>query len=195
MKQIVLASNNQGKIKEFRDIFTTLNIEIISQAELNVPEIDEPYFTFVENSLHKARHCSKYTGLPSLADDSGVCVSSLNGAPGVFSARYAGEPKSDIRNNQKLIADLSGIADRKAYFYCVLVLIRIHDDPEPIIADGKIHGEIIDTPQGSNGFGYNPIFYIPSLDKTVAQLDDEVKNEISHRRLATNNLINKLKIA
>jgi len=195
MKQIVLASNNQGKIKEFRDIFTNLNIEIIPQAEFNVPEIDEPYFTFVENSLHKARHCSKYTGLPSLADDSGICVSALNGAPGVFSARYAGEPKSDLRNNQKLVADLSGITDRKAYFYCVLVLVRSNDDPEPIIADGKIHGEIIDSPRGSNGFGYNPIFYIPSLEKTVAQLDDEIKNEISHRRLATNNLINKLKTA
>ena len=195
MKQIVLASNNQGKIKEFRDIFATLDIEIIPQAELNVPEIDEPYFTFVENSLHKARHCSKHTSLPSLADDSGICVSALNGAPGVFSARYSGEPKSDLRNNQKLVADLAGITDRKAYFYCVLVLVRSHDDPEPIIADGKIHGEIIDTPQGSNGFGYNPIFYIPSLDKTVSQLDDEIKNEISHRRLATNNLINKLKTA
>ncbi len=195
MKQIVLASNNQGKIKEFRDIFTTLDIEIITQAEFNVPEIDEPYFTFVENSLHKARHCSKYTGLPSLADDSGICVNSLKGAPGVFSARYAGEPKSDLRNNQKLVTDLVGITDRKAYFYCVLVLVRSHDDPEPIIADGKIHGEIIDTPQGSNGFGYNPIFYIPSLDKTVAQLNDDIKNEISHRRLATNNLINKLKTA
>ena len=193
MKQIVLASNNQGKIKEFRDIFTTLDIEIIPQTELNVPEIDEPYFTFVENSLHKARHCSKYTGLPSLADDSGICVNALNGAPGVFSARYASEPKSDLRNNQKLVADLNGITDRRAYFYCVLVLIRSHDDPEPIIADGKIHGEIIDTPRGSNGFGYNPIFYIPSLSRTVAELNDEIKNEISHRRLATNNLINKLK--
>ncbi len=193
MKQIVLASNNQGKIKEFRDIFTTLDIEIIPQTELNVPEIDEPYFTFVENSLHKARHCSKYTGLPSLADDSGICVNALNGAPGVFSARYASEPKSDLRNNQKLVADLNGITDRRAYFYCVLVLIRSHDDPEPIIADGKIHGEIIDTPRGSNGFGYNPIFYIPSLSRTIAELNDEIKNEISHRRLATNNLINKLK--
>lgn len=193
MKQIVLASNNQGKIKEFRDIFKALDIELIPQSELNIPEIDEPYFTFVENSLHKARHCSRLSRLPSLADDSGICVSSLNGAPGVFSARYAGEPKSDLRNNQKLVADLAGILDRRAYFYCVLVLVKSHDDPEPIIADGKIHGEIIDTPRGTGGFGYNPIFYIPSQDKTVAELDDEIKNKISHRRLATNNLINKLK--
>ena len=193
MKQIVLASNNQGKIKEFREIFGALDIELIPQSELNIPEINEPYFTFVENSLHKARHCSKHSGLPSLADDSGICVSALNGAPGVFSARYAGEPKSDLRNNQKLVDDLAGISDRKAYFYCVLVLVRSHNDPEPLIADGKIHGEIIDTPRGTGGFGYNPIFYIPSIGKTVAELDDEIKNEISHRRLATNNLINKLR--
>ena len=193
MKQIVLASNNKGKIKEFREIFGALDIELIPQSELNIPEIDEPYFTFVENSLHKARHCSKHSGLPSLADDSGICVSALNGAPGVFSARYAGEPKSDLRNNQKLVDDLAGFSDRRAYFYCVLVLVRSHNDPEPLIADGKIHGEIIDTPRGTGGFGYNPIFYIPSIGKTVAELDDEIKNEISHRRIATNNLINKLR--
>ena len=193
MKQIVLASNNKGKIKEFREIFGALDIELIPQSELNIPEINEPYFTFVENSLHKARHCSKHSGLPSLADDSGICVSALNGAPGVFSARYAGEPKSDLRNNQKLVDDLAGISDRRAYFYCVLVLVRSHNDPEPLIADGKIHGEIIDTPRGTGGFGYNPIFYIPSIGKTVAELDDEIKNEISHRRIATNNLINKLR--
>ena len=193
MKQIVLASNNKGKIKEFREIFGALDIELIPQSELNIPEINEPYFTFVENSLHKARHCSKHSGLPSLADDSGICVSALNGAPGVFSARYAGEPKSDLRNNQKLVDDLAGFSDRRAYFYCVLVLVRSHNDPEPLIADGKIHGEIIDTPRGTGGFGYNPIFYIPSIGKTVAELDDEIKNEISHRRLATNNLINKLR--
>ena len=193
MKRIVLASNNQGKIKEFRDIFARLDIEIIPQSELNVPEVDEPYYTFIENSLHKARHCSKFTGLPSLADDSGICVSALNGAPGVLSARYAGEPKSDLRNNQKLVANLAGIVDRRAYFYCVLVLVRNHEDPEPLIADGKIYGEIIDTPVGNNGFGYNPIFYLPSIGKTVAELDDEIKNKISHRRLATNNLLNKLK--
>jgi XTP/dITP diphosphohydrolase len=193
IRQIVLASNNQGKIKEFRHIFAELNIEIIPQSEFDIPEADEPYFTFVENSLHKARHCSKYTNLPALADDSGLCVSSLHGKPGVMSARYAGIPKSDLNNNQKLVDDLANITNRSAYFYCVLVLIRYYHDPQPLIADGMIHGKIIDIPRGDNGFGYDPHFYLPELNKTVAELNNDTKNNISHRRRATNELINKLK--
>lgn len=193
MNKIVLASNNNGKIKEFRHIFADLDIEIISQAELNIPEIDEPYFTFVENSLHKARHCAKHSGLPALADDSGICVKSLGGRPGVYSARYAGEPKSDLHNNQKLVQDLSMFKDKSAYFYCVLVLVRSELDPQPLISDGFIHGRVIDTPRGTNGFGYDPHFYLANLNKTVAELTQDEKNKISHRRMATNNLIIKLK--
>ena len=193
MDKIVLASNNPGKIIEFQHIFAELNIEIVPQSALNIPEVDEPYHTFVENSLHKARHCAKYSNLPTLADDSGLCVDSLNGAPGVYSARYAGEPKSDARNNQQLIKDLVNCSDRHAYFYCVLVLLRHADDPQPLIADGFIHGQIIDTARGSNGFGYNPHFYLPRFKKTVAELDNSEKNQISHRRMAINSLLTKLK--
>lgn len=193
MQQIVLASNNPGKIKEFQHIFANLNIEIIPQSELNIPEVDEPYFTFVENSLHKARHCAKLSSLPALADDSGICVKSLGGKPGVFSARYAGEPKSDLKNNQQLILDLAKYEDKSAYFYCVLVMVRHASDPQPLISDGFIHGKIVDIPRGSNGFGYDPHFYLPDLNKTVAELEPNEKNLISHRKMATNNLINKLR--
>ena len=191
MDKIVLATNNSGKIKEFQHIFADLNIEVIPQAKLNIPEIDEPYNSFVENALHKARHCSKYSGLMALADDSGICVNALKGKPGVYSARYAGEPKDDLRNNLKLIQDLAGFKDKSAYYYCVLVLVRSSDDPQPIIADGFIRGFIIDSAQGINGFGYDPHFFLPDLGKTVAELDPHTKNKISHRRMATDDLINK----
>ena len=195
---IVLASNNKGKIKEFNAILANMGISITTQNELNVPEIDEPYTTFIENALHKARHCSKVTGLPALADDSGLCVPSLHGQPGIYSARYAGEnPKSDVANNQKLITELNQLGDvnRSAYFYCTLVFIRYHDDPQPIIADGILHGEIINNARGTGGFGYNPHFYIPKYNKTVAELDEIVKNQISHRGLALQELITKMKNA
>lgn len=192
MKQIILASNNTGKIKEFRDIFKQFNIEIISQAEVNVPEVDEPFTTFIENSLHKARHCALHTGLPTLADDSGLCVENLNGAPGIYSARYAGTPKSDDNNIEKLLSDMSNITDRKAYFYCSLVFIRSKADPQPIIAEGIFSGIITHEKRGTNGHGYDPIFFVPQYDKTVAELDDETKNKISHRGLAIQELINKL---
>ena len=191
--KIVLASNNAGKIREFQHIFSDLGIYIIPQAELNIPEVDEPYHTFVENSLHKARHCAKYSGLPALADDSGLCVKGLHGSPGVYSARYAGEPKNDTRNNQKLIQDLAYISDRSAYFYCVLVLVRTADDPQPLISDGFIHGTIIDIAHGSHGFGYDPHFWLSELGKTVAELEATEKNRISHRRMALNNLLIKYK--
>lgn len=192
-KKIVLASNNQGKLKEFYQILSPLGVDLHSQSEFNVPEADEPFFTFVENALAKARHASKLTGLPALADDSGICVNALQGAPGVFSARYAGEPKSDLRNNQKLIADLQHESDKSAYYYCVLVLVRSEHDPQPVIADGVWNGEIVTAPRGENGFGYDPYFWIPSLNKTVAELSAEQKNQLSHRGQALRALFEKLK--
>jgi len=192
-KKIVLASNNQGKLKEFYQILSPLGVELHSQSEFEVPEADEPFFSFVENALAKARHASKLTGLPALADDSGICVNALQGAPGVFSARYAGEPKSDLRNNQKLIADLQNKADKSAYYYCVLVLVRSEHDPQPVIADGVWNGEIVASARGENGFGYDPHFWIPSLNKTVAELSAEQKNQLSHRGQALRALFEKLK--
>ncbi|MBC3876935.1 RdgB/HAM1 family non-canonical purine NTP pyrophosphatase [Undibacterium sp. FT79W] len=192
-KKIVLASNNQGKLKEFYQILSPLGVKLYSQSEFDVPEADEPFFSFVENALAKARHASKLTGLPALADDSGICVNALQGAPGVFSARYAGEPKSDSRNNQKLIADLQNKADKSAYYYCVLVLVRSEHDPQPVIADGIWNGEIVASARGENGFGYDPHFWIPSLNKTVAELSAEQKNQLSHRGQALRALFEKLK--
>lgn len=192
-KKIVLASNNQGKLKEFYQILSPLGVELHSQSEFDVPEADEPFFTFVENALAKARHASKLTGLPALADDSGICVNALQGAPGVFSARYADEPKSDSRNNQKLIADLQNKADKSAYYYCVLVLVRSEHDPQPVIADGIWNGEIVSSARGENGFGYDPHFWIPSLNQTVAELSAEQKNQLSHRGQALRALFEKLK--
>lgn len=192
-KKIVLASNNQGKLKEFYQILSPLGVELHSQSEFEVPEADEPFFSFVENALAKARHASKLTGLPALADDSGICVNALQGAPGVFSARYAGEPKSDLRNNQNLIADLQNKADNSAYYYCVLVLVRSEHDPQPVIADGVWNGEIVASARGENGFGYDPHFWIPSLNKTVAELSAEQKNQLSHRGQALRALFEKLK--
>ena len=157
-ERLVLASNNAGKLREFRRLLTPLAIDVVPQAELGIPEADEPHVTFVENALAKARHASVHARLPALADDSGVCVAALAGAPGVQSARYAGEPKSDARNNQKLVAALQGVADRRAHYYCVLVLVRHADDPEPLIAEGIWHGTIVDTPRGAGGFGYDPHF-------------------------------------
>lgn len=194
MKKIVLASHNTGKIKEFEYIFSQLNIEIIPQQHFNVPEIDEPFGTFIENALHKARHCSKFTKLPSLADDSGICINSLNGAPGVYSARYAGTPSNTLLNNQKLVQELNKFSDKSGYFYCVLVLVRHYDDPQPIFADGHLNGEIISTPRGNNGFGYNPHFYLPQYQKTIAEITTELRNQISHRAIALRELIKKLHI-
>lgn len=193
MKKIVLASNNLGKLKEFYQILSPLDIELHSQSEFQVPDSPEPFFTFVENALIKARHAAKLTGLPAIADDSGLCVPALNGAPGVFSARYAGEPKSDERNNLKLVSDLSQHQDKSAYYYCVLVYVRSENDPQPIIADGSFHGEIISEPRGKEGFGYDPYFYLKDLDKTVAELDPIQKNQLSHRGQALRILLEKLK--
>ncbi|MBC3909181.1 RdgB/HAM1 family non-canonical purine NTP pyrophosphatase [Undibacterium umbellatum] len=192
-QKIVLASNNQGKLKEFYQILSPLGIDLRAQSEFEVPEAEEPYPSFVENALTKARHASRLTGLPALADDSGICVNALQGSPGVLSARFAGEPKSDLRNNQKLIADLAGVADKSAYYYCVLVFVRSEFDPQPVIADGVWAGEIIADARGDNGFGYDPHFFIPSLNKTVAELAATEKNQLSHRGRALRALVEKLK--
>ncbi|MDY7537152.1 RdgB/HAM1 family non-canonical purine NTP pyrophosphatase [Undibacterium sp. RTI2.1] len=192
-KKIVLASNNQGKLKEFFHILSPLGITLRAQSEFDVPEAEEPYFTFIENALTKARHAAKLTGLPALADDSGICVNALQGAPGVFSARFAGEPKSDQRNNAHLISQLATSNDKSAYYYCVLVYVRSEHDPQPVIADGLWHGEIVAEPKGNNGFGYDPHFWIADLGKTVAELSPEQKSQWSHRGQALRVLLEKLR--
>lgn len=191
-QRLILASNNAGKLKEFAELLGPIGFELHPQGEFNVPEAEEPFGTFVENALQKARHAARLTGLPALADDSGVCVNALGGAPGVYSARFAGEPKSDARNNAKLVADLADHADKSAYYYCVLVYVRHADDPQPVIADGMWRGRIIDTPRGANGFGYDPYFLVPDFGKTAAELAPEEKNAVSHRGQALRALVDKL---
>lgn len=181
LEKLVIASNNSGKLREIGELLAPLAIEVIPQSQFAAGEVDEPHPTFVENALIKARHASRCAGLPALADDSGICVSALGGSPGVNSARYAGEPKSDERNNQKLISALQGKADRRAYYYCVIVLLRHAEDPQPIIVDGAWHGEIVDQPRGAGGFGYDPYFWVPEFSKTSAELTAGQKNRISHR--------------
>jgi len=192
-RTLVLASNNPGKLKEFGQLLAPLGYDVRPQAEFNVPEADEPHATFVENALAKARHAAQLTGWPALADDSGICANALGGAPGVWSARYAGEPKSDQRNNQKLVADLDAQIDKSAYYYCVLVFVRHANDPQPIIAEGRWNGEIRAEPSGQNGFGYDPHFWLPAIGKTAAELPAEEKNRLSHRGQALRVLIEKLK--
>lgn len=192
-RTLILASNNAGKLKEFSALLAPINFDLHTQSEFNVPEAEEPHVTFVENAIAKARHAARLTGKPALADDSGVCVNALVGEPGVYSARYAGEPKSDQRNNEKLIADLAAHTDKSAYYYCVLVFVRHADDPQPVIAEGRWNGEMIDTPRGQGGFGYDPYFWIPELQKTAAELTSEEKNRLSHRGQALRALIEKLR--
>ena len=190
--RLVLASSNEGKLREFRRLLAPLAIDVIAQSELGIPEADEPHATFVENALAKARHASAHANLPALADDSGLCVRALGGAPGVQSARYAGEPKSDTRNNAKLIAALRGVADRRAHYACVLVLMRHAADPEPILADGAWQGTIVDSPRGPGGFGYDPHFEDLTTGMTGAELPLAQKNELSHRGKAMRLLLAKL---
>ncbi|MPS47392.1 RdgB/HAM1 family non-canonical purine NTP pyrophosphatase [Methylobacillus sp.] len=191
-QKLVIASGNQGKLKEIQALLAPLSIEVLPQSALNVPEAEEPFVTFIENALAKARHASRHTGLPALADDSGICVNALQGAPGVHSARYAGEPKSDERNNQKLLQSLDGVHDRHAYYYCVMVLVRHADDPQPLIAEGAWHGEILTAPRGSGGFGYDPLFLDAKTGQTAAELSAEIKNRISHRGHALAKLVQQL---
>ena len=191
MHQLVIASNNPGKLRELKALLQPAGYDLITQGELKVPECAEPHHTFIENALAKARHATQLTGLPAIADDSGICVQALLGAPGVHSARYAGEPLSDARNNEKLLANLSHLSlpsQRRAHYICLLVYVRHADDPEPIIADGCWHGRILLQPRGDGGFGYDPLFWLPRLKKSAAELSASEKNQISHRAMALRQL-------
>lgn len=193
-QKLVLASNNAGKLREFAELLAPLGFDVRPQREFNIPEAEEPHPTFVENALAKARHAAALTGLPALADDSGICADALSGAPGVLSARFAGEPKSDTRNNEKLVTELEQHADKRAHYYCVLVFVRHANDPQPVIAEGRWDGEIIAQPRGEGGFGYDPYFLVHGLGKTVAELAADEKNRLSHRGQALRELIRKLQI-
>ncbi|MCC6921495.1 MAG: RdgB/HAM1 family non-canonical purine NTP pyrophosphatase [Nitrosomonas sp.] len=189
LENLVIASGNKGKLREIGTLLAPLKIAVAPQSDFNITEIDEPHPTFIENALIKARHACRQTGLSALADDSGICINALKGAPGVLSARYAGEPKSDQRNNLKLVKALETSTDRSAYYYCVVVLLRHAEDPQPIIAEGLWHGEFILEPRGDGGFGYDPHFLLPELGRTAAELDMNTKNTISHRGKALAKLI------
>ncbi|MCY0388679.1 RdgB/HAM1 family non-canonical purine NTP pyrophosphatase [Robbsia sp. Bb-Pol-6] len=194
-RRVVLASNNAGKLREFAALLGAAGIDLVPQGELGVGEAEEPHATFVENALEKARHAARVTGLPALADDSGLCVAALGGAPGVHSARYAalrGGEKSDAANNARLLADIAPHADRRAYFYCVLVLVRHADDPQPLIADGRWDGVLLDAPRGDHGFGYDPLLWIAERGKSAAELDAAQKNACSHRAQALRVLLARL---
>jgi XTP/dITP diphosphohydrolase len=190
--RLVLASANPGKLREFRRLLEPLGIDVVPQAKLGIVEAEEPHVTFVENALAKARHASAQARLPALADDSGICVHALGGAPGVQSARYAGEPRDDARNNALLIERLRGVADRRAHYYCVLVLLRHAEDPEPVIAEGRWDGRVVDAPRGSGGFGYDPHFEDIETGMTGAELPLEIKNARSHRGHAMRALLARL---
>ena len=202
MKKLVLASSNPGKLREFEALLAPLGLEVVPQASLGVSDAEEPHGTFVENALAKARHASRSTRLPALADDSGICARALDGEPGVHSARFAGEPPpgstpgreaQDARNNEKLINLLADKDSRRAHYYCVVVFLRHAEDPEPVIAEGTWAGEIVAEPRGANGFGYDPHFFLRDFGKTAAELDPEQKNLVSHRGKALRRLLAKLK--
>lgn len=195
MNKLVLASNNPGKLKEFQRMLAPFGIEVLTQSQLGISEAEEPHGTFVENALAKARHVSRASGLPALADDSGICVGALGGAPGVLSARYAGEPKSDARNNAKLLQAMQNVSDRRAHYYCVLVLMRHADDPQPLIAEGEWHGEIAQFERGDGGFGYDPLFWLPEQGRMSAELSHDEKAQISHRAQALRILLQRLQKA
>lgn len=192
---LVMATGNAGKLKEFDRLLLPLGVKVVSQSSLGVTAAEEPYDTFVENALAKARHASAQTGLPALADDSGICVPALGGLPGVRSARYA-EPcegqSQDALNNAKLVMALQAHSDKRAYYVALLVLVLRADDPLPLIAQGLWHGEVVSTPAGEHGFGYDPHFWVPTLGATAAQLDPAHKNQVSHRALAMRSLLQQL---
>lgn len=193
-EKLVIASSNQGKLREIQQLLAPLKIEVVAQSALNISEAEEPHCTFIENALAKARHASICSGLPALADDSGLCVDALKGAPGVHSARYGGEPKSDKKNNDTLLTALANETNREAYYYCAIVLVKQHDDPQPIIAEGIWKGKILNAPRGNGGFGYDPLFLDVASNKTGAELSCDEKNKISHRGKALVELIKKLKV-
>ncbi len=189
IKELVIASNNSGKIKEIAKLLEQYNVKVYSQKDFSIDDIEETGKTFIENAIIKARHVSKIAKLPALGDDSGLVVPALNGEPGLYSARYSGANSNDKTNCQKLLTNMQGIENRKASFVCVLALCLSENHPLPIIAQGKWDGEIAKKTIGDNGFGYDPVFFIPSLNKTSAQLEKSEKNKISHRSLAFNNLL------
>ena len=195
MQKIVLASNNKGKVREFGEMLSTLNMEVVPQATFNIEDADETGLTFVENAIIKARHASAIAGLPAIADDSGLEVDFLNGAPGIYSARYSGEGATDEKNLLKLLEALKDVPEEKrtARFQCVLVYMRHAEDPTPLICQGTWEGIITTEPQGENGFGYDPIFYVPSHNCSSAQLAAEEKNKLSHRGQALKKLLTALK--
>lgn len=192
LNKIVIATGNAGKLREIRQLLEPLAIEVLPQSDFNTPEAEEPYFTFIENALAKARHTSLHSGLPALADDSGICVDALQGAPGVYSARFAGEPKSDARNNQRLLEVLLEENNRQAHYYCAMVLVRSPEDPQPLIAQGIWRGEILRAPRGEGGFGYDPLFLDPASGKTGAELPMEIKNSTSHRGQALRDMLQQI---
>ena len=197
MRRLVLASGNPGKLREMRALLAPLALEVVPQDALDIAEAEEPHHTFLENALAKARHASRASGLPALADDSGLCVAALGGEPGVQSAYYAGHEGDrearDARNNAKLVRALEGRADRRGEYVCVMVLVRHADDPRPIVVEGAWRGEIVAVPRGANGFGYDPHFLVESLGRTAAELDAQTKNRLSHRGLAAARLIERLR--
>ncbi|MCC6656950.1 MAG: RdgB/HAM1 family non-canonical purine NTP pyrophosphatase [Rhodocyclaceae bacterium] len=195
--KLVLASNNPGKLREFAALFAPFEIEVLPQSAFAIPEAEEPHHTFIENALAKARHAAQLSGLPALADDSGLCVAALGGEPGVHSAYYGGREGSraerDARNNARLLAALDGRAERRAHYCCVLVLVRHAQDPQPIIAEGEWHGEILAAPRGEGGFGYDPLFLVPAAGCSAAELPAERKNVLSHRAQAFRRLAERLR--
>ncbi|MDH5573161.1 MAG: XTP/dITP diphosphatase [Gammaproteobacteria bacterium] len=195
MKKIVLASNNKGKVREINQILAGLGVEVVPQSEFNISEADETGLTFVENAILKARHAAEQSGLPAIADDSGIEVDALNGRPGIYSARYSSVGATDEANLQKLLTELKDVPDerRTARFQCVMVYMHHAADPTPVICQGTWEGVIIHEPQGDNGFGYDPVFYVPSHHCTSAQLPSEIKNQLSHRGQALIQLVEKLR--
>jgi len=194
MKKIVIATNNEKKLNEIETILGDLNIQVIPQSHFKIGESEEPFNTFIENALIKARYASEKTGLPAIADDSGLCVDILGGKPGIYSARFSGSPKSDENNNLKLLEVLKDKNKRKAHYYCAIVFIESSSDPRPIIAEGIWQGEILEIPRGKNGFGYDSLFLDYKTDLSAAELSAEIKNKISHRGQALQKIKQKLKI-
>jgi XTP/dITP diphosphohydrolase len=191
-RRIVLASSSAGKLREFRALLADRDFDVVSQGELGIEATEEPYITFLENALAKARHAAARSGLPALADDSGLCVRALDGAPGVLSARFAGADAGDAANNSELLRRLLAQSDRSGHYVCVLVAVRSAHDPEPLVADARWHGEILREPRGSGGFGYDPLFFVPECGCTAAELGAESKNRISHRGMALRELAQRL---
>lgn len=192
IEKLVIASGNQGKLAEMQTLLMPLNIEVLPQSAFNVTEAAEPHCTFIENALAKARNASLATGLPALADDSGLCLEALDGAPGVHSAYFAGLPKSDANNNAHVLKTLKQHENRFAHYYCCMVLVRKHDDPQPLIAEGAWAGQILKKPRGNNGFGYDPIFMDNITGKSAAELTPELKNKLSHRGQALRKMLHLL---